>query len=113
MYLRRQRQNYDATVTATAFFTSTGTPSGNAAGNLSIAAGSAANKFKLSGSNTASASTIVAPTDIHITRGISAGIIATNITAVDHANAAIAKLDTAIASMNSATCDFWISNQQT
>ena len=97
-------QNYDATVTATNFFTSTG--AGNAAGNLSIAAGSAANKFKLSGSNTASASTIVAPTDIHITRGISAGIIATNITAVDHANAAIAKLDTAIASMNSQRATF-------
>ena len=97
-------QNYDATVTATGFFTSTG--AGNAAGNLSIAAGSAANKFKLSGSNTASASTIVAPTDIHITRGISAGIIATNITAVDHANAAIAKLDTAIASMNSQRATF-------
>jgi len=97
-------QNYDATVTATSFFTSTG--AGNAAGNLSIAAGSAANKFKLSGSNTASASTIVAPTDIHITRGISAGIIATNITAVDHANAAIAKLDTAIASMNSQRATF-------
>ena len=73
---------------------------------LSIVAGSAANKFKLSGSNTASASTIVAPTDIHITRGISAGIIATNITAVDHANAAIAKLDTAIASMNSQRATF-------
>ena len=57
-------------------------------------------------SNTASASTIVAPTDIHITRGISAGIIATNITAVDHANAAIAKLDTAIASMNSQRATF-------
>ena len=97
-------QNYDATVTATGFFTSTG--AGNAAGNLSIAAGSAANKFKLSGSNTASASTIVAPTDIHITRGVSAGIIATNITAVDHANAAIAKLDTAIASMNSQRATF-------
>jgi flagellin len=97
-------QNYDATATATGFFSSTG--AGNAAGNLSIAAGSAANKFKLTGSNTASASTIVAPTDIHITRGISAGIIATNITAVDHANAAIAKLDTAIASMNTQRATF-------
>jgi flagellin len=97
-------QNYDATVTATNFFTSTG--AGAAAGNLSVAAGSAANKFKLSGSITNAASTIVAPTDIHITRGISAGIIATNITAVDHANAAIAKLDTAIASMNSQRATF-------
>ena len=60
----------------------------------------------MTGSNTASASTIVAPTDIHITRGISAGIIATNITAVDHANAAIAKLDTAIASMNTQRATF-------
>ena len=96
--------NYDATASATGFFTSTG--AGNAAANLSVAAGSAANKFKLSGSNTASASTIVAPTDIHITRGTSAGIIATNITAVDHANAAIAALDTAITAMNSQRATF-------
>ena len=96
-------QNYDATVTATGFFTDTG--GGNAAGNLVIAAGSAANKFKITGSVT-TASTIVAPTDIHITRGISAGIIATNITAVDHANAAIAKLDTAITAMNTQRATF-------
>jgi flagellin len=73
---------------------------------LSVIAGSAANQFKISGSNTASASTIVAPTDIHITRGTSAGIIATDITAVDHANAAIAALDTAITAMNSQRATF-------
>ena len=90
---------YSATASATGFFTSTG--AGAAAANISVEAGSAANKFKLSGSNTGSASTIVAPTDIHITRGISSGIIATNITFADHAQAAIAALDTAITSMNS------------
>ena len=96
--------NYTATKSATAFFTST--TAGNAAANLSVIAGSAANKFKISGSNTASASTIVAPTDIHITRGTSAGIIATDITAVDHANAAIASLDTAITAMNTQRSTF-------
>ena len=97
-------KNYTATKSATAFFTST--TAGNAAANLSVIAGSAANQFKISGSNTASASTIVAPTDIHITRGTSAGIIATDITAVDHANAAIAALDTAITAMNSQRATF-------
>ena len=96
-------QNYDATITATGFFTDTG--GGNAAGNLVHAAGGSANTFKISGSAT-TASTIVVPTDIHVTRGTSAGIIATNITAVDHANAAIAKLDTAIAAMNTQRATF-------
>jgi len=95
---------YSATASATGFFTSTG--AGAAAANISVEAGSAANKFKLSGSNTGSASTIVAPTDIHITRGISSGIIATNITFADHAQAAIAALDTAITSMNSQRATF-------
>ena len=96
-------QNYDANVTATGFFTDTG--GGNAAGNLVHAAGGSANTFKIAGSVT-TASTIVVPTDIHVTRGTSAGIIATNITAVDHANAAIAKLDTAIAAMNTQRATF-------
>ena len=96
--------NYGATASATAFFTDTG--GGAAAGNLSIIAGTSANTFKISGSVTGSANTIVAPTDIHITRGISAGIIATDITQVDHANAALAALDTAITSMNTQRASF-------
>jgi flagellin len=96
-------QNYDATVTATGFFSDTG--GGNAAANLVHQAGGSANTFSIAGSVT-TASTIIVPTDIHVTRGISAGIIATNITAVDHANAAIAKLDTAIAAMNTQRATF-------
>jgi flagellin len=96
-------QNYDATVTATGFFSDTS--GGNAAANLVHQAGGSANTFSIAGSVT-TASTIIVPTDIHVTRGISAGIIATNITAVDHANAAIAKLDTAIAAMNTQRATF-------
>jgi flagellin len=95
---------YSATASATGFFTSV--TAGNAAGDISLEAGSGANKFKLSGNNTSSASTISAPTDIHITRGTSAGIIRTNITAADHATAAIKSLDTAIAAVNTQRASF-------
>jgi len=95
---------YSATTSASSFFTSV--TAGNAAGNISLEAGSSGNKFKLSGSNTSSASTISAPTDIHITRGTSAGIIRTNVTAADHATAAIKSLDTAIAAVNTQRASF-------
>ena len=95
---------YSATTSASSFFTSV--TAGNAAGNISLEAGSSGNKFKLSGSNTSSASTISAPTDIHITRGTSAGIIRTNVTAADHATAAIKSLDTAIAAVNTQRSSF-------
>ena len=96
---------YSATASATNFFTSV--TAGNAAGNLSlVAGGGGANKFRLSGSNTASPNTISAPTDIHITRGTSAGIIRTNVTAADHATAAIKSLDTAIAAVNTQRSSF-------
>jgi len=91
---------YTATKSATGFFSS------DSAANLTLIAGSGANKFKLSGSETGAASTIVAPTDIHITRGTTAGIIRTNITAADHANAAILALDTAITAMNTQRATF-------
>ena len=95
---------YDDAGAATGFFA--GTAGSTEAGNISIEAGSAANKFKLSGSVTDAASAITVPTDIHITRGISSGIIASNIKEADHANAAINLLDTAIASMNSNRATF-------
>ena len=45
-------------------------------------------------------------TDIHVTRGTTAPIIATDITAVDHATAAIGFLDTAINAMNTQRATF-------
>ena len=92
-----QAKGYTADKSATAFFSDT--TAGNAAGDLVVTAGSGANKIKFAGSNTASASTIVAPTNIHVTRGDSAPVLSTDILEKDHAAASIKFLDTAIAAL--------------
>jgi flagellin len=73
--------------------------------DLLIAAGGSAHTFKITGQLTSGGGTFTV-SDIHITRGTSAGIIATDVTAVDHANAAIAALDTAITAMNTQRATF-------
>ena len=91
--------NYAATKSATGFFSDAG--AGNAAGNLVVTVGSAANKIKFAGNNTASASTIVTPTNIVLSRGTHAPVANTDISESDHAKAAIAVLDTALDGINS------------
>ena len=73
--------------------------------NLVIAAGGSTNSFKINGSKTSGGGTFTI-SDIHITRGTTAGVIATDITAVDHANAALKALDTAINSLNTQRSSF-------
>ena len=89
--------NYAATKTALNFFA--------ASDNLVLVAGGSANTFKIEGSKTSGGGTFTI-SDIHITRGTSAGIIATDITATDHATAALGKLDTAIDAMNTQRSTF-------
>jgi flagellin len=89
--------NYTATKATDDFF--------GTSDDLLIAAGGSANTFKITGEKTSGGATFTV-SDIHITRGTSAGIIATDVTAVDHANAAIAALDTAITAMNTQRATF-------
>ena len=89
--------NYAATKQASNFFA--------ASDNLVVVAGGSANTFKIEGSATSGGRTFTI-SDIHITRGTSAGIIATDITATDHATAALGKLDTAIDAMNTQRSTF-------
>ena len=90
---------YSATKSATGFFTDA--TAGNASANLVIAAGSAANKLKITGSNVASANQLLTPTNITVSRGTHAAVANTDITASDHAAAALGVLDTAITNVNS------------
>jgi flagellin len=89
--------NYTATKATDDFF--------GTGDDLLIAAGGSAHTFKITGQLTSGGGTFTV-SDIHITRGTSAGIIATDVTAVDHANAAIAALDTAITAMNTQRATF-------
>ena len=90
---------YSATKSATGFFTDA--TAGNASANLVIAAGSAANKLKITGSNVASANQLLTPTNITVSRGTHAAVANSDITASDHAAAALGVLDTAITNVNS------------
>jgi flagellin len=90
---------YSATKSATGFFTDA--TAGNASANLVIAVGSAANKLKITGSNVASANQLLTPTNITVSRGTHAAVANTDITASDHAAAALGVLDTAITNVNS------------
>ena len=67
--------------------------------------GDGANSFRLQAA-TATAGLTFTVTDIHVTRGTTAPIIATDITQVDHATAAIGYLDTAITAMNTQRATF-------
>jgi len=73
---------------------------------LSVAAGTAANKFKLQSSAWSSNGDTFTVTNLKITRGTSAGIVATDIKETDHATAAIYALDTAIDALNSQRATF-------
>jgi len=92
-----QAKGYTADKSVTGFFSDA--TAGNAAGNLVVTVGSAANKIQFAGNNTSSASAIVLPTNIHVTRGDSAPVLSTDILEVDHATASIKFLDTAIAAL--------------
>jgi flagellin len=95
---------YSATVDLTDILTTAGTlsitkESADGSGN------DGANSFRLQTSTTTNLTTFTV-TDIHVTRGTSAGIIASDITEVDHATAAIGFLDTAITAMNTQRSTF-------
>ena len=89
--------NYGATKATDDFFGSND--------DLLFVAGGSANTFKIEGQLQSGGATFTI-SDIHITRGTSAGIIATDITATDHATAALGKLDTAISAMNTQRATF-------
>ena len=56
---------------------------------------------EITGSNVASANQLLTPTDITVSRGTHAPVANTDITASDHAAAALGVLDTAITNVNS------------
>ena len=89
--------NYTATKATNDFF--------GTSDDLLLAAGTGAHTFKITGEKTSGSGTF-SVSDLHVTRGTTAGIIATDVTAVDHANAALKALDTAITAMNTQRATF-------
>jgi flagellin len=73
----------------------------SAAATLSIAAGGSANTFKLQSSAHSADGETFTVTDLKVSRGDSAGIMASDIIAADNATAATYVLDTAINNVNS------------